>query len=43
VFGHSYDYRTSISLWFRSLLIFQAETHTVTDAWLIFQIHAISA
>jgi respiratory nitrate reductase gamma subunit len=43
VFGHSYDYRTTISPWFRSLLIFQPETHTVTDARLIFQIHAISA
>jgi respiratory nitrate reductase gamma subunit len=43
VFGHSYDYRTTISPWFRGLLIFQPETHTVTDARLIFQIHAISA
>jgi nitrate reductase gamma subunit len=43
VFGHTYDYRTSISPWFRSLLIFQPETHTVTGARLIFQIHAISA
>ena len=42
-FGHAYDYRASISPWFRSLLTFQPETHTVTGASLIFQIHAISA
>jgi nitrate reductase gamma subunit len=43
VFGHAYDYRASISPWFRSLITFQPETHTVTGAKLIFQIHAISA
>jgi respiratory nitrate reductase gamma subunit len=43
VFGHTYDYRASISPWFRSLLILQPKVGTVTDAPLIFQIHAISA
>jgi respiratory nitrate reductase gamma subunit len=43
VFGHAYNYRTSISPWFRSLITFQPETHTVTGAKLIFQVHAISA
>ncbi len=43
VFGHTYDYRSSISPWFRSLLIFQPKVGTVTDAPLIFQIHAVSA
>jgi nitrate reductase gamma subunit len=42
-FGHAYDYRASISPWFRSLIMFQPETYTVTGASLIFQIHAISA
>jgi nitrate reductase gamma subunit len=42
-FGHAYDYRASISPWFRHLITFQPETHTVTGATLIFQIHAISA
>ena len=43
VFGHAYNYRVSVSPWFRSLITFQPETHTVTGAKLIFQIHAISA
>lgn len=43
VFGHAYDYRTSISPWFRSLLIFQPKVGTVTDAPVIFQIHVVSA
>jgi nitrate reductase gamma subunit len=43
VFGHAYNYRTSVSPWFRSLITFQPETHTVTGATLIFQVHAISA
>jgi respiratory nitrate reductase gamma subunit len=43
VFGHSYDYRASISPWFRSLITFQPQADTVTHARLIFQIHAISA
>ena len=43
VFGHAYNYRASISPWFRSLITFQPETRTVTGAQLIFQVHAISA
>ncbi len=43
VFGHTYDYRATVAPWFRHLITFQPETHTITGARLIFQIHAISA
>ena len=42
-FGSTFEYRASIGTWFRHLITFQPETHTVTGARLIFQIHAISA
>jgi respiratory nitrate reductase gamma subunit len=42
-FGSSFEYRATIGQWFRHLLTFQPETHTVTGARLVFQIHAISA
>jgi respiratory nitrate reductase gamma subunit len=43
VFGHTYDYRATVSPWFRSLLTFNPDATTVTHARLIFQIHAVSA
>jgi nitrate reductase gamma subunit len=42
-FGSSFEYRATIGVWFRHLITFQPETHTVSVARLIFQIHAISA
>ncbi|MQA73735.1 MAG: respiratory nitrate reductase subunit gamma [Solirubrobacterales bacterium] len=42
-FGDAFDYRDSVGAWFRSLVTFQPETESITDARLIFQIHAISA
>ncbi len=42
-FGATYDYRESVGVWFRSLVTFQPKTDVITNARLIFQIHAISA
>jgi nitrate reductase gamma subunit len=42
-FGNAYDYRESVAPWFRSLVTFRPETEGITDARLLFQIHAISA
>jgi len=42
-FGTSHDYRETVAPWFRSLVGFQPETESISEAPLIFQIHAISA
>jgi respiratory nitrate reductase gamma subunit len=42
-FGSAYNYRPTVGEWFRHLVTFQPETHSITGARLIFQIHAISA
>lgn len=40
---NGYDYRSSIAIWFRSLIIFDPSTRAITSAPLIYQIHATSA
>lgn len=42
-FGTVHNYRETVAPWFRSLLIFQPETNTISDAPFIFQLHAIIA
>lgn len=42
-FGTAHNYRETVSPWFRSLVRFQPETHTITEAPALFQIHAIIA
>ncbi len=42
-FGSAFDYRDSVGVWFRSLLTFHPDVDAITNARLIFQIHAICA
>ncbi|MEU3979307.1 respiratory nitrate reductase subunit gamma [Streptomyces sp. NPDC026672] len=43
VFGGGYDYRATVSVWFRSVLTFQPQPEAVSGAPLLFQLHALSA
>ncbi|WP_067185141.1 respiratory nitrate reductase subunit gamma [Microtetraspora niveoalba] len=43
VLGGGYDYRTTISPWFRSVFAFQPEISLMAGAPLLFQLHALSA
>ncbi|MBQ0988171.1 respiratory nitrate reductase subunit gamma [Streptomyces sp. F63] len=43
VFGGGYDYRTTISPWFRGLFTLQPLPEAMTGAPLLFQLHALSA
>lgn len=43
VFGGGYDYRTTISPWFRSIFYFQPQGELMAGAPLLFQLHALSA
>ncbi|MDF3149432.1 respiratory nitrate reductase subunit gamma, partial [Streptomyces sp. T21Q-yed] len=43
VFGAGYDYRTTVSVWFRGLFTFQPEPEAITGAPLLFQLHALTA
>lgn len=43
MFGGAYDYRTTVSPWFRGLFTGHPNVEPVTTAPLIYQIHAISA
>jgi nitrate reductase gamma subunit len=42
IFGH-YDYREGVSVWFRSVFIFQPESQLISSAPLGFQAHALIA
>ena len=41
--SNPYDYRDSISEWWRSLFILQPDVHAATEALFIYQLHAIAA
>jgi nitrate reductase gamma subunit len=43
IVGGGYDYRETISPWFRSVFFFQPDPALMTDAPVLFQLHAISA
>lgn len=43
LFGGGYDYRETISPWVRSILIFQPQPGLMTEAPILFQIHAVCA
>ena len=43
IVGGGYDYRETISPWFRSIFSFQPDPALMTDAPVLFQLHAISA
>ncbi|MFR0354249.1 respiratory nitrate reductase subunit gamma [Streptomyces sediminimaris] len=43
VFGGGYDYRTTVSVWFRGVLTFQPHPLAIADAPLLFRLHALSA
>lgn len=39
--GEGYDYRETIAVWFRSVFWFSPQSHLMTDAPLVYQLHAI--
>jgi nitrate reductase gamma subunit len=41
--GTPYNYRTTVSVWFRGLFIFQPQPQLMASAPLIFQLHIITA
>ncbi len=41
--GGGYNYRQSVSLWFRGLFAFNPDVHAIANASLIYQIHASAA
>ncbi|MBB1159554.1 respiratory nitrate reductase subunit gamma [Amycolatopsis dendrobii] len=41
LFGHGYDYRETIAVWFRSVFWFSPRTHLMIDAPLVYQLHAV--
>ncbi|MGC9495830.1 respiratory nitrate reductase subunit gamma [Streptomyces sp. WG7] len=43
VFGGGYDYRGSVSVWFRGLFALRPRPEAIADAPLLFQLHALSA
>jgi len=43
LFGHGYDYRTTVAPWFRGLFTFQPQVTAMTTAPVIYQVHAIAA
>jgi len=43
VFGGGYDYRSTVSVWFRGLFVLQPQPEAIADAPLLFQVHALSA
>ncbi|MFG1947099.1 respiratory nitrate reductase subunit gamma [Nonomuraea sp. NPDC048826] len=43
VLGGGYDYRTTVSPWFRSVFVFQPQAELMAGAPLLFQLHALSA
>ncbi|MEF9908234.1 respiratory nitrate reductase subunit gamma [Streptomyces sp. P9-A2] len=43
VFGAGYDYRSTVSVWFRGLFTLTPKPEAITDAPLLFQLHALTA
>ncbi|MEV7861374.1 respiratory nitrate reductase subunit gamma [Streptomyces hirsutus] len=43
VFGAGYDYRSTVSVWFRGLFGLTPKPEAITDAPLLFQLHALTA
>jgi nitrate reductase gamma subunit len=43
LFGHGYDYRTSVALWFRSLFSGSPDVTAIANAPVVYQVHAASA
>lgn len=43
LFGEAYDYRSTVSVWFRGLFIGQPQVALMTNAPLLYQIHAAAA
>src|SRR5690606_41750358 len=41
--GGGYDYRTTVSPWFRSIFYLRPQGELMADAPLLFQLHALSA
>lgn len=43
VFGAGYDYRSTVSVWFRGLFVLQPQPEAIAGAPLLFQLHALTA
>lgn len=43
VFGPGYDYRSTVSVWFRSLFALQPQPEAIVGAPLLFRLHALTA
>ena len=43
LFGHGYDYRTTVAPWFRGLFVFSPDTNAIAHAPFIYQLHATAA
>jgi nitrate reductase gamma subunit len=43
LFGHGYDYRTTVAPWFRGLFSGNPQVHTIANAPVVYQVHAASA
>jgi nitrate reductase gamma subunit len=43
VFGPGYDYRATVSVWFRGLFVLQPQPEAIAGAPLLFQLHALTA
>ncbi|SEL86970.1 respiratory nitrate reductase subunit gamma [Nonomuraea pusilla] len=43
LFGGGYDYRATVSVWFRGVLTFRPEPELMTGAPLVFQLHTLAA
>ena len=43
LFGHGYDYRTTVAPWFRGLFSFAPDTSAIAHAPFIYQLHATAA
>jgi nitrate reductase gamma subunit len=43
VFGHGYDYRTTVAPWFRGLFSLNPDTSAIAHAPFIYQLHATAA
>ncbi|MEV7794077.1 respiratory nitrate reductase subunit gamma [Streptomyces sp. NPDC087512] len=43
VFGAGYDYRSTVSVWFRGLFVLQPRPEAIAGAPLLFQLHALTA
>jgi nitrate reductase gamma subunit len=43
LFGHGYDYRTTVAPWFRGLFSFSPDTNAIAHAPFVYQLHAAAA